>query len=43
LSALLVASLKPSSPSDHLCNTVLPIFTGLGVSYSLAMVSVDGS
>jgi hypothetical protein len=28
LSALLVASLKPSSPSDHLCNTVLPIFTG---------------
>jgi hypothetical protein len=28
LSALLVASLRPSSPSDHLCNTVLPIFTG---------------
>jgi hypothetical protein len=28
LSAFLVASLKPSSPSDHLCDTVLPIFTG---------------
>ncbi len=28
LSALLVASLKPSSASNHLCDTVLPIFTG---------------
>ncbi len=28
LSALLVASLKPSSPSSPLCNNVLPIFTG---------------
>jgi hypothetical protein len=28
LSALLVASLKPSSPSKHPCNIVLPIFTG---------------
>jgi hypothetical protein len=28
LSALLAASLKPSSASPHLCNTVLPIFTG---------------
>jgi hypothetical protein len=28
LSALLVASLKPSLPSNHLCDTVLPIFTG---------------
>jgi hypothetical protein len=28
LSALLVASLKPSSPSNHPCNFVLPIFTG---------------
>src|SRR5258705_6082626 len=28
LSALLVASLKPTSASNHLCDTVLPIFTG---------------
>jgi Protein of unknown function (DUF3108) len=28
LSALLAASLKPSSASHHLCDTVLPIFTG---------------
>jgi hypothetical protein len=28
LSALLAASLKPSSAPNHLCNTVLPIFTG---------------
>src|SRR5258706_7243424 len=28
LSALLVASLKPSSASNHLCDTVVPIFTG---------------
>ncbi len=28
LSALLVASLKPLSASNHLCDTVLPIFTG---------------
>jgi hypothetical protein len=28
LSALLAASLKPSSASNHLCDTVLPIFTG---------------
>ncbi len=28
LSALLVASLRQSSPSSHLCDTVLPIFTG---------------
>jgi hypothetical protein len=28
LSALLAASLKPASPSNHPCNGVLPIFTG---------------
>jgi hypothetical protein len=28
LSALLIASYKPQSRSDHPCNTVLPIFTG---------------
>ncbi len=28
LSALLVASLKPSTPSSHPCNSVFPIFTG---------------